>query len=242
MFSKFALKLLAGAVATAIAGTAMANTSLNATTSGDLFLNIEDVTNNTSYLFDTGISQASFNGSGSYQFNLSGDTNLTGFLNSKDTFDYSVVSAVNTPSASIDITGNATSTPTNTSAFNNTQAQTAISLFLQNANLQTSTSNTSVVLATGSDWGQGTSEGIASRRVYNISIAPYGDNTALNTPLAFYNVTGSDATTFASDWNFSTSNDTLTYGAPVPLPTPVLLLLSGLGMMGAVARRAKSVA
>ena len=83
----------------------MANTSLDATTTGDLFLNIVDTSNSTSYLFDTGVSQASFNGNtslvcdsnASCSFNLSGDTNLTGFLNGNDTYNFSVVSATKNP-------------------------------------------------------------------------------------------------------------------------------------------------
>jgi hypothetical protein len=74
------------------------------------------------------------------------------------------------------------------------------------------------------------------------------DYAGLGTALAFYStstVNPKSATiagsfsAFAGTWNFS--GGTLTYtAAPVPLPTPVLLLVSGLGMMGLVARRRQS--
>jgi hypothetical protein len=80
-----------------------------------------------------------------------------------------------------------------------------------------------------------------STRVFANPNAPYSDEAGLGTALAFYNVQGSTATTFAGTWNFSSATDTLTYSA-VPLPTPLLLLLSGIGLMGAVSRRAKATA
>jgi hypothetical protein len=244
MVSKYGLKLLAAAVATAIAGNAMANTTLNGTTQGDIFLNIENTSTNTSYLYDTGVSQATFNGNSNYSFNLSGDTALTGFLNGTNTFDYSVVSSTKAGGVStIYITGNIspTSPP---DPFANNQAQAPIAQFLTAADQVATASTKSLVLATGSDWGQGLTEGVVDTNLFGgTGSPPYGDNAALNTALAFYNVSSSAVTAFAGSWTFSTTGDSLTYnGAPVPLPTPVLLLLSGLGLMGAVSRRVKSAA
>jgi hypothetical protein len=251
MFSRCGIKVLAGAVAVAIAGSAMANTTLNGTTTGDLFLNIEDTTNNTSYLFDTGISQAAFNSGtstsacdagGACSFNLSSDANLTGFLNSKDSFDYSVVSGVNSPAVSIDITGN-TAPGSSPTAFNDLQARSSINTFLTNANLVANASTTSAVLPTGSDWGQALNEGATAFRLFGTQFTPYGDQSALDTALAFYQFSAGNSSTFAGSWDFSSATDTLTYSvSAVPLPTPILLLLSGIGLMGAVSRRTKAAA
>jgi hypothetical protein len=252
MFSKFGIKLLAGAVATAIAGGAMANTSLDATTTGDIFLNIVNTANSTSYLFDTGVSQSGFNNNtnascasnGTCNFVLSGDANLTGFLSTPGgTFDYSVVSATKNPTTDIDVTGTTTPTASITS-FTDNQAQGAIANFIGAANAVAppNTSTTSTVLPTGSFWGAGGTEGVVSNRIFANAVVPYSDQAAFGTALAFYNIVGSTAATFAGTWNFSGTTDTLSYSAvsAVPLPTPLLLLLSGIGLMGAVSRRVKA--
>lgn len=229
-------------------GAAMANTSLN-TTTGDIFLNIVNTNNNTSYLFDTGVSQASFNGNGSYSFNLSGDANLTSFLaEAGGVYYYSVVSATKSGTASIvDITG--TTSPVSNSQFKTTSAESPINLFLTNANsvAPPNASTTSTILPSVSQgnlgwWGNSTTEGVVSKNIFNVSTTPYADGAALNTALAFYTVQ-TTATAFASTWDFSTSNDSLTYGpqgSAVPLPAPVLLLASALGLMGVVSRRKKT--
>src|SRR5882762_4621556 len=99
MSANFRLKVLAGAIALALGGTAFANTSADGVATGDLFLNIVDTNNNTSYFFDTGVSQASFSGTGSYSFNIASDPNYTAFeagIAASDTVDYSVLSATKT--------------------------------------------------------------------------------------------------------------------------------------------------
>jgi len=240
-------KLIAGAMALAFAGGAMANTNIDATTTGDLFLNIVDSVLNTSYLFDTGISQASFNGAGSYSFNLSGDPNLTSFLATPGGggFEYSVVSGSNSSGNHVDITGS--TVPVLNSNTRTGTARGAIAAFLGIANgiAPPNPSTTSTVLTLAADsWNSSLTEGITSKNIFNVSTVPYADQASFDTPLAFYSVTTS-ATAFASTWDFSSSSDTLTYGpqgAPVPLPAPILLLASALGLMGVVSRRKKLAA
>src|ERR1700743_3720691 len=114
MSKNFGIKALSGAIAMIVAGSALA-TNLNATTTGDLFLNIVDETNSTSFLYDTGIAQASFSGTGSYNIPLSSDANLKTFLNGTDTYDYSVISATRAGSGvtsvnTVDFTGGVNTT------------------------------------------------------------------------------------------------------------------------------------
>src|ERR1700722_8513655 len=87
-------KVLAGAIAMAIGGAAMANTNLDATTTGDVFLNIVNTTNDTSFLYDTGISTANFTSSTSFSVNLASDPNYQTFIAASGTLNYSVISSV----------------------------------------------------------------------------------------------------------------------------------------------------
>ena len=179
MIGKSAVKLFVGVVATAIAGTAMANTTLDGSSTGDIFLNIEDTTNNTSYLYDTGISQGSFTGNTSFSVSLSGDTALTSFLSQTGNFEYSVVSATRSgagpfATSTIFITGNATSTPVNLTNADTNAAQSTISSFLTAADNVNTTSSSSVVLPTGSDWGQALTEGVVSNQLFSVTLTPDG--------------------------------------------------------------------
>jgi hypothetical protein len=230
-------------MALAVASGAMANTNIDATTTGDLFLNIVDTNTNTSYLFDTGISFTSFNGNGTYSFDLTSDANLTSFLNGTDTFYYSVVGGFQTGGNTVDITGNVA--PFAITATKSGNARAAIGSFLSTANGVASGSTTSAVMNTAAlAWNNALFEGVASKQVFNVSATPYADQASLNTALNFYNVKAT-ATTFAGTWDFTTTGgkDVLSYSqSTVPLPAPFLLLASGLGLMGVISRRNKVAA
>jgi hypothetical protein len=247
-------KLLIGTAATLMSGAALANTNLDGTTVGDLFLNIVNTTNDTSFLFDTGISQASFNGNGSYSFNLASDPNYTSFAAASGTLDYSVISATDTgattkTSDTVYLTSTVTPSSSNINHPAQASAQSSIGNFLALANTVTSTTANSALLglntatATNYYWGSASSEGQVSGQLLGVGLPPYADSVAPGTPLAFYGESGTTLTTFASTWDLT--GGVLTYGSgtttppppPVPLPAPVLLLLSGLGLMGVVARR-----
>ena len=255
-------KLLAGAAAIAMSGAALANTNLDGTSVGDLFLNIVNTTNNTSFLFDTGVSQASFNGAGPYSYNLAADPNYVSFVAAGGTLDYSVISATNigtTNQTKDTIYFTSTIAPPAADLGHSSQApaQTSISSFLSLANTVTSSTANSALLgfnaasATNFYWGAPLTEGSVSGQLLGIGLAPYADSTTPGSALAFYSENGNNMTTFAGTWDLNGALLTYTAGSTgtgtppppppaVPLPTPVLLLLSGLACMGVVARRKKA--
>ena len=261
MSSKFVFKALAGAVALAIGGTALANTSTNATTTGDLFLNIVDTTTNTSFFFDTGISQASFNGGSSITpVSLASDPNYTAFkaaVGATDVLDYSVASATKTTATpnvgTVFFTTNNTPVSQQGSHVASAQA-TLASAFLPFVNGTTSSTTNSASITGGSTtagagnaawWGAPLNEG-----VFQTQLGIASDNAAIGTALAFYSESSnalrstSNAatvlTTFAGTWDL-TSAGVLSYTvSSVPLPAPLFLLVSGLGLMGLMSRRGKS--
>jgi hypothetical protein len=259
MSANLGLKVLAGAVALAIGGTAMANTSLNGTSTGDVFVNIVDTSNNTSFLFDTGVSQSAFNGNSNYSFNFASDPNYAAFLAAEggsDNVDYSVFSATGGGGTETVLFTSSITPPATRTSGNFATAQTTIggtTGFLVNANTITSTTTNSVDLSGTFEFGTALQEGVLSNQLLNSGLANaaggYADDAALGTALAFYE----DAATrsggvsingqaFAGTWDVSGGVATYTAStSAVPLPTPVLLLLSGLGLMGVVTRRSKTV-
>jgi hypothetical protein len=252
-------KVLAGAIAMAIGGAAMAQTNLDATTTGDVFLNIVNTSNNTSFVYDTGISTANFTSSTSFSVNLASDPNYQTFIAAGGTLDYSVVSAVNNgPSKSNEFTVDSTGTLAPSSLLqskaNLLAAQTGISQFVVNANSVASTTTNSAFLSGAATagtligspafWGDASFEGEVSTNIFGLDQPPYGDSTALGTAMQFYTVNVNGNTDLGT-WDLNGSQATFvganagTGPSPVPLPTPLLLLLSGLGLMGVVARRGK---
>jgi hypothetical protein len=236
--------------------TAMAQTNLN-TTTGDLFLNIVDYTvssgveSSNSYLLDTNVALSAFNPAQMYSFSLSADPN---FANNSvlsppggASVDYSVLATLGTgKSSTVDFTTN--SDPSNWSSNvgkgQTSQANSAISTFFTGANGVSSSTPRSAWLTGATSWGSTSAEGITSNQLLNNGVPQFGDNATPGTPLAFYTEVGGVATAYAGSWNLVTNaqGTSLVWtptGSTVPLPTPVVLLLSGLTLMGLIARRGK---
>jgi hypothetical protein len=252
MSANLGLKILAG-VALALGSTAgMAQTTLN-TTTGDVFINIVDPTNSTSFLFDTGVSQASFNGGTTQSFNFASDPNYTAFLSAagSNTLDFSVFSATTGSVQTVYFTSSVSiPAQTGSSGTSIVNAVGTIGGFFTGANSQSSSTTNSVNLATTYEFGTALNEGVIAASLLNnpntTSIGGYVTDAALGTALAFYDDAAgrSGVTTygsaFAGTWDVSGGVATYTVPSAVPLPMPVLLMLSGLGLMGVVARRNKT--
>jgi hypothetical protein len=242
------LAILAGAVALACSGAASAQTS--AGPNGTIFVNIVDTTSGTSFLFDTGLLVSSFSGS-SYSVNLATNSSSSAayaaFVASEggsDTIDYSVVgNYAPTSGTPLDLTlSTATGTPTLTTGAHGVQAAGQVQGFLGSNSPPGNPAGGATFFAAGSttQWSSGFEAGLVTQ------LAVGSDNTLVGNTIGFYAITttanstkgGVSVSPFASTWDL-TSAGVLTYGSgsPVPLPTPLLLMLSGLGLLGLVGRR-----
>ena len=243
-------RALSGAAAMAMGLTATANTSLDAGSTGDLFLNVVDTSKGSSFLYDTGIAQANFNGAQSIApINLTTDVNYQTFVAAQgaaDTLTYSVVSATKIGAtatvlftASSDLAGNPVPSPV--VGISLSQAQTAVSgSFLFQANQAASTTMNSAYL-TGSLiwWGDPANEGTFDTNLYirdyaspGVPLPFYSESSSKLRSASIYSslnqFVGLDGT--AGVWNFT--NGYLTYTV-APSPPAWALLLGG----GSVALR-----
>ena len=240
------LAILAGAVALACSGGAIAQTS--AGPNGTIFINIVDTTSGTSFLFDTGLLVSSFTGSTSYSVNLATNSASSAAYaafvateGGSDTIDYSVVgNYAPTSGVPLDLTlSTASTTPTTSAGTKGVAAAGQIQAFVA-TNINPAGGATFFAASSTSQWNSGYEAGLES------DLGSASDNALVGSSIGFYAVTatsnssrgGATVSTFASSWDLSSAG-VLTYGSgsPVPLPTPLLLMLSGLGLLGLVGRR-----
>jgi hypothetical protein len=255
-------KLLVGAVALAGAGSAFANTNIAYGGSGDgsLFLNVVDTTAGTSYVLDLSATNATnhvkeFNGSLSQTFDLTTDANWTTFKSSMiaatDSVQYNVVGDITlfgqnqftfTSSSPTGTTAGAVGSSSNQMLKNN-----AMDTFINAVNGSTTTSTSSLFVAnSGPNANSNAYFGTAFQTASGLPSTIDNAGTAMS----FYNLglngtstlNKAKVTTYAGTWNL-TNLSALTYSvSAVPLPMPLTLLLSGLALMGIIARRGKSQA
>jgi len=243
------LAILAGAVALACSGGAIAQTS--AGPNGTIFINIVDTTSGTSFLFDTGLLVSSFTGSSSYSVNLATNSASSAAYaafvateGGSDTIDYSVVgNYAPTSGVPLDLTlSTASTTPTTSAGTKGVAAAGQIQAFVA-TNINPAGGATFFAASSATQWNSGYEAGLES------DLGSASDNALVGSSIGFYAVTatsnssrgGATVSTFASSWDLSSAG-VLTYGSgsPVPLPTPLLLMLSGLGLLGLVGRRKQS--
>lgn len=270
MRSKTKLGAVVGAVALALSAHAFANTGVGAT--GTIWLSIDDHTTSTEYFFDTGLSAQNFNGSATLApISFAGGNNASNFSSflstiqggnlstSTDAITYSVIGAASavvgtntTQTRFVDFTSvgapNGAGTNGASSTANVNQEYGNINAFLGALGNPSGGSSALGTAASSNQWFAGS----GSANLDSLLVANNGG--LLNQALGFYQATGLlPATTnpngglsaFAGSWSLNLATDALNYTvstSTVPLPAPLLLLLSGLGAMGIVGRRNRAAA
>lgn len=250
--------LLAGALAVAASGSVLANTSIapGSTGDGSLFLNVIDTTSQTSYTLDLSALNAGnkikeFNGNASQSFTLTSDANWTAFtagVGASDNVVYDVVAGNTIVGAQSFTFTSAAATGTTAGSVGGTTNQQLknnnVDPFINAVNASTNTSTTSLfVQNTGANANPPAYAGTAFQPASGIP----STFAAVGSAMSFYNLslngtntlTKATVTTYAGQWDL-TNLATLSYVSAVPLPMPLTLLLSGLALMGIIARRGKS--
>jgi hypothetical protein len=247
MSVNFTSKILGGAIALALAGAAVANTSAAGGTTATIFLNVVDTTNNTSFFYDTGLTGPAFNAGANFSANVAGDANYAAFVANQgatDTLAFDVIAGFTQASTrTVWFTGNALPGAAVGSKIGG--AETQVETFLPTLNGVTSSTTNSAYVNLGSTAPAGWATS-GNQTTFSADIKT-SSSTTLGSALEFFketttapssNLTKGTVTDLLGTWKF-TQAGALTYNA-VPLPTPLLLLLSGLGLMGVIARRGKS--
>jgi hypothetical protein len=255
---KSSMKMLAGAVALALSSQVLAQ---NVAGNGDIYLAIDDTTSNSEFLYDTGVSASSFAGGATTPVDLTA-ANPAGFSsflsslasgttlgNTTDSIQYSVFAGTgassNTASYQVLFGSGSVISGASTGAAISSAWGELNELLGGNA-----AGTVTPLTFTGSEYIASTNPGAqwyGAGHLANLnSDLVAQDDVAYGTSLAFYDEStvkansskagsGSESP-FGGSWDLQTINgDTvLSY---VPLPAPLLLLLSGLGMMVMLSRR-----
>jgi hypothetical protein len=254
MSKKFALSAAAGALALAVsAGASAANT--NTGTGGTLFVNVIDTANGASFFYDLGTAVSSLNGtsagsSASYDLSsLSGSSsNWAQFVaaSTGDQLEYSVVGAYTNGSGFLVTDMTASAKPTTSAGSQAGNAGSAIGSFLL-TNPNPLGGSTFISAANNANNWLNAGDGPLSTAAGVSDLAIVSSSDALS----FFTITQTSTATrggasvaqvgggINGTWTLSSAG-LLQYNA-VPLPLPLVLMISGLGLMGIVSRRKLAV-